>query len=176
MKKFFRLAIVFAIAGAALLTGCTKDYGTDIADLQSAVSKIQDDVKALQDAVKDGVAIKDVRSDDNGGVIIELANGKTFHVEKGAKGDNGTNGTNGNNGKDADVWTIGDDGFWYKNDVKTDYKAIGDMSHAGHHKSGIHDTYNRFYPRDLYFTAYNRFAQIMFLSRLFNCFLIRMII
>lgn len=33
--------------------------------------------------------------------------------------------TNGENGKDADVWTIGTDGYWYKNDQKTDYRAIG---------------------------------------------------
>ena len=33
---------------------------------------------------------------------------------------------NGKNGADADVWTIGEkDGYWYKNGVKTEYKAVG---------------------------------------------------
>lgn len=33
---------------------------------------------------------------------------------------------NGTNGSNADVYTIGDDGYWYKNGDKTEYKAIGD--------------------------------------------------
>lgn len=37
-----------------------------------------------------------------------------------------TNGTNGQNGANADLWTIGDDGFWYKNGTKTENKAIGE--------------------------------------------------
>jgi len=32
---------------------------------------------------------------------------------------------NGTNGDDADIWTIGADGYWYKNGSKTDNKAIG---------------------------------------------------
>ena len=32
---------------------------------------------------------------------------------------------NGTNGKDADVYTIGSDGYWYKNGAKTEYKAVG---------------------------------------------------
>ena len=36
-----------------------------------------------------------------------------------------TNGTNGTNGTSGDAWTIGDDGFWYKNNEKTQWKAVG---------------------------------------------------
>lgn len=32
----------------------------------------------------------------------------------------------GTPGTDADVWTIGTDGYWYKNGVKTNYKAVGE--------------------------------------------------
>ena len=32
----------------------------------------------------------------------------------------------GEKGEDADVWTISNDGYWYKNGVKTDNKAIGE--------------------------------------------------
>ena len=36
------------------------------------------------------------------------------------------NGTNGEDGDDADIWTIGNDGYWYKNGIKTDDKAVGE--------------------------------------------------
>lgn len=49
MKKIIRTAIVFALAGAALLyTGCTKDYSEDISTLQKEVTEVQNAVKALE--------------------------------------------------------------------------------------------------------------------------------
>ena len=33
--------------------------------------------------------------------------------------------TNGKDGAPGTAWTIGEDGMWYKDGVKTDYKAIG---------------------------------------------------
>lgn len=57
--------------------------------------------------------------------------------QDGKDGKDGKNGTNGKDGKDgkngtnADVWTIGTDGFWYKNGVKTEYKAIGEDGQDG---------------------------------------------
>ncbi len=45
--------------------------------------------------------------------------------EKGAKGDPGTPGQKGDPGQDADIWTIGSDGYWYKNGVKQSTKAQG---------------------------------------------------
>ena len=45
MKKIFRMALVFALAGATLMyTGCTKDYGEDIDALSSDVEKLRDDL------------------------------------------------------------------------------------------------------------------------------------
>lgn len=51
MKKIFRMALVFALAGATLMyTGCTKDYGEDIDALDSKLSSVQDQLsKQLAD-------------------------------------------------------------------------------------------------------------------------------
>ena len=58
MKKFFRVALVCALAGATLLyTGCTKDYSEDLHNLQAkvdeqgkSISSLEDQVKSLQSA------------------------------------------------------------------------------------------------------------------------------
>ena len=45
MKKFFRMALVFALAGATLMyTGCTKDYGEEIDNLDGKLSALQQDL------------------------------------------------------------------------------------------------------------------------------------
>lgn len=52
MKKFFRVALVCALAGATLLyTGCTKDYSEDIHQLQQQVDNNAGLIKGLQDQV-----------------------------------------------------------------------------------------------------------------------------
>ncbi len=55
----------------------------------------------------------------NGQIYLD-ENGKQVKAvgQDGADGAKGTDGTDGVDGKDADVWTIGPDGFWYKNYVK----------------------------------------------------------
>ena len=51
MKKIFRMALVFALAGATLMyTGCTKDYWEDINSLENKVDTIQKD---LSDKIAD---------------------------------------------------------------------------------------------------------------------------
>ena len=50
MKKIFRMALVFALAGATLMyTGCTKDYSEDINKIDSEVSSLENEYKALSD-------------------------------------------------------------------------------------------------------------------------------
>lgn len=45
MKKIFRMALVFALAGATLMyTGCTKDYGEEIDNLDGKLSALQTDL------------------------------------------------------------------------------------------------------------------------------------
>jgi len=47
MKKIFRMALVFALAGATLMyTGCTKDYDEDINGLEQKVNALQNDLSA----------------------------------------------------------------------------------------------------------------------------------
>ena len=52
MKKFFRVALVCALAGATLLyTGCTKDYSEDINSLQAKVDSNTGAINTLKDQV-----------------------------------------------------------------------------------------------------------------------------
>ncbi len=52
MKKFFRVALVCALAGATLLyTGCTKDYSEDLNSLQKKVETNEGLIKSLTDQV-----------------------------------------------------------------------------------------------------------------------------
>ena len=49
MKKFMRIALVFALAGATLMyTGCTKDYSGDISDLNNQLGKQEAAITTLQ--------------------------------------------------------------------------------------------------------------------------------
>ena len=80
MKKFFRVALVCALAGATLLyTGCTKDYSEDINSLQAkvdsntgAINTLKDQVAALEAAKTEHAqaiqaaqqAIKDLQAAD----------------------------------------------------------------------------------------------------------------
>ena len=50
MKKFMRIALVFALAGATLV-GCTKDYSGDISDLNKKVTEQASALSALQTQV-----------------------------------------------------------------------------------------------------------------------------
>lgn len=46
MKKFFRMALVLALAGSALLyTSCTKDYSPDIQEVQKKVDQVNSDLQ-----------------------------------------------------------------------------------------------------------------------------------
>ena len=59
MKKIFRMALVFALAGATLMyTGCTKDYTedinnvkSDVKDLQNKLGDLNNEVSALKSSV-----------------------------------------------------------------------------------------------------------------------------
>ncbi|MDE6543168.1 MAG: DUF4988 domain-containing protein [Muribaculaceae bacterium] len=96
--------------GAASFTSCS-DYGDDIDNLQSQIDGITAQVSDLQSKIQSGKIISSVVKTDNGLAIT--IDGTTYNI------------TNGDKGADAAVWSIGEDGFWYKDGVKTDYKAIG---------------------------------------------------
>lgn len=69
--------------------------------------------------------MKSVESDGNGGIKVTVTKNGTdtsYNIKQGEQGAAG---------KDADVWKIGEDGYWYKNDTKTEYKALGTKGETG---------------------------------------------
>ena len=148
MKKIFRFAIVLALAGTALLTGCTKDYGTEIADLTKQVNELTTKFDKIQAAFDNGAVLQDVKATSDGVAVTVNKNGTTttYNItngkdgKDGLDGHNGTNGSNGKDGndgkdgkdgKDGSVVTIGADGYWYIDGVKTEYKATGEKGDPG---------------------------------------------
>ncbi len=128
--KFFSSMLVVALfATASVVTSC-KDYDDDIKNLQSQIDEIGKTVDQINSLVTNGYVLTDVKqlTDGTGGIeVFMMKNGSTtsYKIMNGANGTNGINGTNGTNGKDADVWTIGNDGYWYLNGVKQSWKAVG---------------------------------------------------
>ncbi len=109
------------LAGLTLMgTGCS-NYDDDIRNLNNRVDTIEATVGDLQSQIKAGSVITDVQSNGSG-VVIKLSDGKSYTINHGK---DGADGVDGIDGLDAAVWTIGADGYWYKDDVKTSYKAIG---------------------------------------------------
>ena len=110
-KRFFSsllVGLLFFLGTASMFTSC-KDYDDDIERLQEQIDKNAKAIDQLNNLITDGSVIKEVRKTSNG-IEVVMSNGNTYTI---------TNGT------DAVVWTIGDDGYWYKDGQKTDYYAIG---------------------------------------------------
>ncbi len=109
-KRFLSsmLVLLFFMGATSMFTSC-KDYDDDIKDLQEQIDKNAKAIDQINSLVTDGSVISDVRKVADG-IEVVMANGKTYTI---------TNGTN------ATVWTIGDDGYWYKDGQKTNYYAIG---------------------------------------------------
>ena len=129
-KKFINvlLSATLVTAASACFTGC-KDYDDDIDNLQSQIDKINTTIEGLQAKIDAGSVITKVTSTNNG-IDITLSDGKTYTITNGKDGANGTDGKDGQDGADGKdgapgtAWTIGDDGYWYKDGVKTEYRAI----------------------------------------------------
>ena len=118
-KKYLNVILFSAlmIGTAGTFTSC-KDYDDEISDLQTQINANKVTLDELKGKIENGFVI--TKCEKNGeGVLITFSNGQTCQLYNGAKGDNG------GAGKDADVWTIGNDGYWYKNGKVTEYKAIG---------------------------------------------------
>ena len=101
-KMFFRLTAVCLIAVSALIA-CTKDYGSDIKELQDRVDNLSQQVADLDALIKAGSVITAVTPVANG-TKVTLSDGKEFTIYNGEKGDPG---------KDGTVWKIGDNGNWW---------------------------------------------------------------
>ena len=106
--------VVLMTATSGTFTSC-KDYDDDIDHLQEQINKTNVTLGELQALIEKGSVITSVESTAEG-LTITLSNKQVYTIK---------NGADGVDGKDADVWKIGQDGYWYKNDQKTEWKAVG---------------------------------------------------
>lgn len=115
-KKYLSVVLFSALmlGTAGTFTSC-KDYDDDIENLQDQITTMKGTVDDLQRKIEGGLVVTSVAKTDNG-VNITFSNGQTYELK---------NGADGKNGKDATVWSIGQDGYWYLDGVKTEYKAAG---------------------------------------------------
>ena len=125
-RKYFSALLMGAltIASVSTFTSC-KDYDDDISNLQSQIDALSKTLSELQTKINDGGILKSVESDGNGGIIVTVTKNGTdtsYNIKQGEQGAAG---------KDADVWKIGEDGYWYKNDTKTEYYALGTKGDKG---------------------------------------------
>ena len=124
-KVFSYLFIGLLAAGATGTVTSCKDYDDDINNLQGQIDALSKTLSELQTKINDGSILKSVESDGNGGIKVTVTKNGTdtsYNIKQGEQGAAG---------KDADVWKIGEDGYWYKNDTKTEYKALGTKGETG---------------------------------------------
>ena len=124
-SKIFSYLFIGLLATGAMgtVTSC-KDYDDDISNLQKQIDANAEAIKNIEALIKSGSVITNVAQATDG-VTVTLSDGNKFTIKNGAKGDKGDAGTPGT------VWTIGDDGFWYKDGVKTSYYALGTKGDKG---------------------------------------------
>lgn len=114
------------VLSAGAFVSC-QDYGSDINDLTDRVSAVEKVSKELQALIQKGAVITNVQSTAKG-VTVTLSDGSTFDLTNGT---NGTDGKDGKDGKPGSVVTIGEDGYWYIDGVKTDKVAQGPQGPKG---------------------------------------------
>ena len=85
MKKFFRVALVCALAGATLLyTGCTKDYSEDLNSLQKKVEEQGATIKSQGDQIADLLKAKQAleQADTDAMKLIQSLQGQVENLDK----------------------------------------------------------------------------------------------
>ncbi len=120
MNKKFLSALLFGalmVTSTGTFVSC-KDYDDDIEDLRTQINANAKAIEKINSLITGGSVISKVDKSNNG-VTVTLSNGDSFELK------------NGEDGDPATVWTIGEDGYWYKDDVKTDYKAVGTNGNQG---------------------------------------------
>lgn len=120
------------VLSAGAFVSC-KDYESDINGLSDRVSAVEKVTGELQALIQKGSVITGVESIADG-VRVTLSDGKTFELKNGANGKDGKDGQAGKDGQDGkpgSVITIGADGYWYIDGVKTEYKAQGEKGEKG---------------------------------------------
>jgi len=130
MRKKYLSALLFGallFASAGTFTSC-KDYDDDISNLQSQVDGIKADIEDLQAQISAGKWITNVTSIE-GGFTVTFSDGQSFNIvngKDGADGADGAAGAPGAAGADGTKITIGEDGYWYFDGIKSEYKAVAD--------------------------------------------------
>ena len=121
-RKYFSALLMGAltIASVSTFTSC-KDYDDDISNLQQQIDTNAKAIETIQNLIKGGGVITGTESSSDG-VVVTLSNGKSFNIK---------NGVNGKDGAPGTAWTIGDDGYWYKDGTKTDNLARGPQGEKG---------------------------------------------
>ena len=121
------------VGTAGTFVSC-KDYDDDIENLQKQIDENAKAIDQINKLISDGSVITGVVKGANS-ITITLSNGNSYEI------------TNGSNGTNAAVWSIGEDGYWYKDDVKQAYKAVGEKGGDGcyykpNETTGNFDIYN----------------------------------
>ena len=121
-KKVFSYLFIglLAVGATGTVTSC-KDYDDDISNLQSQIDANKKLIDQIQALIQSGSVITNVTQSSNG-LAIALSNGKTYNL---------TNGKDGKDGAAGTAWTIGSDGFWYKDGSKTEFYALGTQGDKG---------------------------------------------
>ncbi len=148
MNNYLKIALLSLVCASmsGSFTSC-KDYDDDINNLQEQINQNKDAITSINNQIAAGAILNSVtKSADGKGIVIT--------VTKDGKQEQFTI-TNGENGKDADVWTIGTDGYWYKNNEKTSYKAVGtDGTNGTNGTDGVNGAYYKPNPETGYFELY----------------------
>ena len=115
MNKKFLSAILFGalmVSSTGTFVSC-KDYDDDIENLQGQINSNKDAIAALQKLVGEGKWVTNISPVENG-FAVTMSDGTTTSIT----------GIKGADGKDGTEWTIGENGFWYKDGEKTTSQAI----------------------------------------------------
>jgi len=124
MRKKYLSALLFGallFASAGTFTSC-KDYDDDISNLQGQVDGIKADLEDLQAQISAGKWIQSVTPVE-GGFTVTISDGQSFTIVNGQDGAAGATGAAGAPGTQI---TIGEDGYWYFDGEKSEYKAVVD--------------------------------------------------
>ena len=121
MNKKFLSAILFGalmVTSTGTFVSC-KDYDDDIDSINKELTDIKSQIAALQSKIDAGKYITNVTTTADG-LTIALNDGTSYNVT------NGKNGATGEAGAAGTQITIGEDGFWYFDGEKSEYKAVCD--------------------------------------------------
>ena len=134
-RKYFSALLMGAltVASVSTFTSC-KDYDDDINNLQSQIDQLNKIIEQIKSEITAGSVISKVENTSNG-VDITLSNGQKYSITNGLNGKDGKDGVNGQDGAPGTAWTISEDGYWVKDGVKTEYKALGQDGKDG--KDGL---------------------------------------